>query len=184
MGAIQPAQTDVHALSLDAADLLAEVWHAASTGQPMRPHAARWLADGVARAVRRGEPLDASLGLSAPGQRSLQRQLQTLRRDHHLLRAVRLVAVSDSLSDWQRCQRLAPLARTFVAETWPRVRRLSEAPHDWPAWRLELLEAARTDIELPTSPRRLYDLVQAEARCSSQGRKAMLLARLLTPCPP
>ncbi len=160
-------------------DQLGEVFEALATGRALQPQAVQWLLQGIASAVRRGDSIDAALGLAAPGRRSLQRQLQTLRRDHHLLRAIELVGFSEDLTAWKRCTRLAPLIRSFCANAWPSSKYLDVAPLEWAPWKIEVFHAARTDIKLPTSARQLYDLVQAGARCSPHRRKAMLLARLL-----
>lgn len=163
----------------DVLDLLAEVLEASVEGRPLGHQAGQWLAFGIRAAVRRAEPLEVSLGLAGPGKRSLQRQLLTLRRDMHLLRAIKVVAIEEGITDWQRCKRLAPLISQFMHCTWPKAKRYAIAPSDWPTWKVEVFGAACTDIELPRSSRGLYNLVQADARCSIHSRKATLLARLL-----
>ena len=161
------------------ADHMAEVLDAAASGRAIRLDAARWLVGGIGAAVRRGDTLDAALGLSSPGRRSLQRQLLTLTRNAHLVRALRLVSVDEDLGTWPRCERLAPLVAAFMATAWPRVRRLDHVPGDWPAWRVALFHAARTDLDLPRTAGGLFALAQQASACCPSERPAMLLARLL-----
>jgi hypothetical protein len=169
----------LNAVNATPVEHLAEVFEALATGREVHPKTSEWLVRGIVSAVRRGESIDLALGLAAPGQRSLQRQLQTLCRDHHLLRAIDLIGFSDELSAWQRCTRLAPLIRSFCHSTWPSCKYLDAAPSEWPLWKAEIFHAARTDIKLPMSARQLYELVKAGAYCSPHRRKAMLLAQLL-----
>jgi hypothetical protein len=140
-----------------------------------------WLADGIARAVRRGDRLDASLGLAAPGQDSMQRKLLAILRNGFLVDAISSVAIDARISEWSRCKRLAPLLRHFVADVWPRVRMLSGPPCDWPTWKRSTFYAAQTDLDLPTSVRGLHDIVKSTRLYSSHRRAATLLTHLLQP---
>lgn len=161
-------------------DFLGEVFAAASAGRPIAPDAATWLVGGISAAVRRGDSLDASLGIAASGRHSMQRQLLMLLRDRHLMLALEAVCVSARETDWGRCTRLAPLLRSFLADSWPAVKRLADPPAHWPEWRVQLFRAAATDIDLPTTPRGLYNVaVKRGGACLGHGRRAMLLAQLL-----
>lgn len=129
--------------------------------------------------VRRGDSLDETLGLAAAGKRSLQRRLLTLQRDQYLCAALAAVCIDENLSGWQRCKRLAPLIMKFDALDWKRARRALHPPSDWPSWKQALFRAAQTDIPLPTTPERLYQIMKSAPQDSFSRKGAMLLTRYL-----
>ena len=156
--------TDVDA---DPDALLAEVF--AAFMEHREPHATArlWFVNGILRALRKDEPLDAALGLSSPGRRTMQARMLLARRNRHLRSAIGAVAVDPALSDWQRCCRLAPLLRRFVCTAWPHAKRLEAPPADWDAWKASLWHAAQCG-ELPGSARAIYAAVTPEAGFSQQ----------------
>lgn len=162
-----------------AVDLLAMVLESLSSNRPIPTMAATWLREGVIKALRRGEAIDTSLGLSGVGCRSLQGKVLMLRRDIHLVRAAQAVAVDEDLSDWQRCVRLAPLLCRFMRDTWPRVMRLDEPLQAWPEWKCHAFAAARTDMRLPTTAAGLHLIIKANAAFPVEKRPATLLAQLI-----
>lgn len=166
----------------EATGLLAELLGAIERGEPVPLSAGAWFRFGVTRAVRRGEPLEAGLGLVRHKGPSLQRRVITMRRDEHLLRALELVACDVDVSTWQRCTRLAPLLKSFEARTWPMVRARLDPPVDWPAWRREVFFAAqhaeRLELPLPSSRTSLYRLAR-DAGLPWQRRPLTVLTGLL-----
>jgi hypothetical protein len=143
------------------------------------PASAKVLDRGIVALVRRGDSLDAALGLSAAGRRSMQTRLLHMRRDEQLMQAVATVSPDPSLSTWARCLELAPLLRTFVEREWPAVRTQADPRADWPAWKAHLFRARQQDLALPRSPRGLYDVVQRAQGYSTQKPGAKLLSQLL-----
>lgn len=168
----------------DPDDLLAEVLVAVYEGRPVAGVAREWLIMGVLDAVDRGDRLDVCLGLTRTGARPLQTRLLKIERDRQLLAAVRGVAIGPELSDWQRCGRLAPLALRFMADVWPKCRRLSAPPATWPAWKTALFWAAGTGLEVPTSRSALWRALSQARAFSQESRPATVLATLLVASPP
>lgn len=164
---------------IDPADLIGNLFAHLVEGHELDVLTREALAVGILRAVRRGESLDAALGLSGAGCRSLQRRLLILQRDRHLLDAVTSCALAEALTDWQRCCRLAPLIKRFMVTDWPRVRRLSQPPADWPRWKRALFRAAQTDLPLPESGRRLDQIMKQMPTDSLQRKGGMLLSHYL-----
>jgi hypothetical protein len=137
------------------------------TGEPLAPIAREWLLRGLLATARNDEArLEESLGLTKLGEIRLRGRLQLRLRDEHLSRALQAVAVDEQLQLWPRCTRLVPEVRRFVADVWPRVRRLNAAPGEWPACRRSLFAAAATGRPLPTSATGLRDAYQRNARFS------------------
>lgn len=161
---------------LDGADVIGNLLAHLVESHPIDPLTSEAIVIAILRAVRRGESLYEAFGLSAAGRRSLQRRLLTLQRDRHLIEAVSACALDESLSTWMRCKRLAPLIRQFVRAEWPRVRRLAQPLSDWPEWKHALFLAARSDIPLPQTPERLYQITKAMTPDSFQRKGAMLLS--------
>lgn len=165
----------------DADDLLAELVEALRERRPLDPLVNEWLQRGVYSLVR-GESagsLDVALGLTRNGAESTPGRVRRIKRDLHLVRALRGVVVDDSVSGWTRCVRLAPLVRSFLANTWPRVRNLQDVPDGWPAWKRELFRAAQTGIALPGTARGLHKALNEAPGCFVHTRKARVLAQLL-----
>lgn len=165
---------------LTADDLLGELLQALISERPPSPRVRAWFVDGVLRALRRDERWDARLGLADAGSPSLRRRLLMLERDSHLLVALQCVALDVAVTDWQRCQRAAELARKFVRNSWPQARRMSEPPVDWPAAKRALFHAARTGLPVPESPDAFRKILVDKAGGYSRnpsGRR--LLAQLL-----
>lgn len=143
------------------------------------PRSAKVIRRGILALVQRGDSLDAALGLSAAGRRTMQTHLLHMRRDEHLLQAVETVSFDPELSTWLRCQRLAPLIRTFVEREWRAVRTLDQPPVDWPDWKAHLFFAMQQDLALPRSARGIYDVVQRAQGYSTQRPGAKLLSQQL-----
>jgi len=162
----------------DPADNLAELFSAVCEGRLPHLLAKRWFIMGVLRVAREGEQLDRALGLKGDGIRTLQRRLMMVRRDRHLRAALQAVALTDGLSDWARCQRLAPLVVGFM-RTWRSTRRLTDPAPDWPAWKREVFRAAQCDIPLPRTAGGLRDVLVRTSPCSLNDGKDNLLARYL-----
>jgi hypothetical protein len=133
----------------------------------------------ILRAIRKGERIDTAIGLSAAGARTLRTRLLMRQRDSALLAALAAVALGEDVSDWERCCRLGPLLRRFVAVARPMSGRLSEPLADWPEWKKAAYVAMKTGLDLPTSPRGLYNVVQRKGQFSSRETGANLLARYL-----
>lgn len=165
----------------DVDDLLAELVAALQERRPPDPLAHEWLLRGIYALVR-GESagsLDVALGLTRNGAESTPGRVRRIKRDLHLVCALRDVVVDDSVSGWTRCARLAPLVRSFLANTWPRVRNLQEAPAGWPAWKREVFRAAQTGIALPATARGLHKALNEAPACFVHTRRATVLAQLL-----
>lgn len=156
----------------DPAELLARLFAATWSDEPFDLIVRVWLQRGILEAVRRGEPLDQALGLAGPGLESLRRRYLREQRNKHLARAQDAVALDSSVTAWARCGRLAPLVRSFVADTWPKAKRLQDPPADWPSWKRHTFRAAQTGHELPTTQRGLHKAVNEtpafSVRCGTE----------------
>jgi hypothetical protein len=164
---------------VSALDRLGLLLGSLSRNEPIPVQAAEWLRQGVIKALRKGEAIDVSLGLSGVGCRSLQGKVWMHQRALQLIRAVQSVAVDEVLSDWQRCVRLAPLVCRFMRSTWPQVIRLDAPLHGWPDWKVHVFYAARTDMRLPTTAAGLHLIVKANAVFPVEKKPATLLAQLI-----
>ena len=130
---------------------------------------------GILSAIRRDESLDQALGLAGTGKTRLQAQLLMLQRDERLCEALQLVALDESVSTWQRGQRLAPELRRVMRET----KRMSAPPEFWPAYKRALWHAARTDMKLPETASGLHKIVPRNGAFSGKKSGGKLLANYL-----
>lgn len=144
-------------------------------GRQPDPAAREILATAILSAVRGGQTLDESLGLAGIGTRSVRRQLLMVRRDLFLADALEAVALDDRVSDWSRCQRLAPLVRDFMAYDWPTARFAAPCA-DWPGWRIDLYKAAQTGLDLPLSPQGLLAALHRTRRLHASSPNAVVLS--------
>lgn len=133
----------------------------------------------ILRAIRKGESIDTAIGLSAAGVRTLRTRMLMLQRDKALQAALAAVAIDEDVSDWERCRRLAPLLRRFIAVARPMAGRVSTPLVDWPEWKKAAFVAMATGLNLPTSPRGLLDVAQRRGEYSSREFGVNLLARYL-----
>lgn len=138
-----------------------------------------WLIRGILASARRDQPLDESLGLSGPGRSTLQKRLQMVKRDAHLVQAFQSIAIDDRVSDWSRCTRLASEARRFSEFVWPQARRLAEPSPDWPAFKKSLWLASATDLPLPRSATRIRAIVLQNTGFSQNQAGAKILSRFI-----
>lgn len=164
----------------DPADLLAELWDSLRLGQVPSDDVREWFCTSVAASVRRSESLEISLGLYAPGKRSLHGQLQLIARDHFLLEALSSVAL-DEVTDWARCKRLSGLVHGFMWHAWPLARTMADPPESWPTWQRAVFRAAQTGVKIPTTPRGLWDILKKYTPFRFQRRPATVLLPLLEP---
>jgi len=147
--------------------------------RPVAVTTREWITVGILNAIRRDEPLDQALGLAGTGKTRLQAQLLMLQRDEHLCAALQLVALDESVSTWQRCQRLAPELRRFMCDTWPKTKRLSAPPDSWPAYKRQLWHAACTDTKPPESASGLFKIASRNGPFSGKKTGGRLLANYL-----
>lgn len=157
---------------------LAELLDALAHGREPSAFARDWLLRGFLAALRRGEPLDQSLGLAVRGVDSLQLRVLRMQRDQHLVDAIETVAIGD-VSAWERCTRLARHVREFKTSTWPKARALVDPGADWPAWKRSVFRAMQTDLVVPASAKRLHQLLTTNGAFCCEWPKRKLLARYL-----
>jgi hypothetical protein len=164
----------------DGVEMLARLLAHCDTGAPMPTEARRALALAIRRTAATGDTLDSCLGISAAGRRSLQRRIARCRRDEAIVLAVGVVAIDEGLSDWQRCQRLAPLLAAFTnGRDWKETRYQPGPPDSWPAWKRLAWIAAATDEPIPTSARQLFEIVKRARGYSPHDAGVRLLASSL-----
>lgn len=163
---------------LDPAENLAELLGAFFVDRPVPHHVRAWFLDGVLRAIRRGESIEAGLGIKGAGRRSVQRLFMQRVRDECLCTALGEVSLDADLSPWGRCTRLAPLVTRFQAETWPRYKYAELPPPGWPGYQKSLWRAAKTDLELPCSPHALRKILIRLGGYSRNSAGAILLHQL------
>lgn len=164
---------------VDGIEMMGEMLAHVKYGVPLSPQSAYRWEYVIVTSVRRGEPIDTTLGLAAAGRRTMQTRLLHMRRDEQLMQAVATVLPDPALSTWARCMELAPLLRAFVDREWPAVRTQANPRDDWPAWKAHLFRAMQQDLALPRSPRGLYDVVQRAQGYSTQKPGAKLLSQQL-----
>lgn len=161
------------------ADKLGALLAALIDDRPVDAVTREWAVRGILSAVRRDESLDQALGLAGTGKTRLQEQLLMFQRDQHLFAALGAVALDDSVSAWQRCQRLAVEIDRFMRGTWPRSKRLAAPPAHWPEYTCHLWRAARTDTRLPATASGLYGILSRNGGFLEKGTGAKLLANYL-----
>lgn len=161
------------------ADMLGDLLDALIEVRPVAATTREWIVTGILSAIRRDESLDQALGLAGTGKTRLQAQLLMLQRDERLCEALQLVALDESVSTWQRCQRLAPELRRFMREAWPKTKRMSAPPEFWPAYKRALWHAARTDMKLPETASGLHKIVPRNGAFSGKKSGGKLLANYL-----
>lgn len=165
--------------SIEPDDLLGALMDDLWNGRPINPLSRWWLERGVLRSIRRGESLDAALGLSGVGKLSLQARLLLIRRNEYLAAAAEAVALDDSVTQWQRCIRLADEATRFMDATWPTTKRLASPPEDWPTFKKWLWFAACTDLGLPNSAGGMRSALLQNTPFSRNPVGAKLIAQFL-----
>lgn len=154
---------------IDAVAVLGALLAHCEGGEPIPADVRQHLAASIRHCAASGDSLDVSIGLSAPGRRKLATRLAMQRRNAALAAAVRSVALDDRLSDWQRCDRLAPLLSAFAKSLEYRSTRYAEGPpDDWPAWKRHAWHALATDTPIPSTARSLYRVLTQESACSHQ----------------
>jgi hypothetical protein len=166
-------------IDLDGAEFLGRLFAAAYYRRPLDSLAAECLCKGILKAARTGLGLDAALGISGAGKRSVRQKLLMIRRDLHLVEALRAVTLDEAATDWQRSQRLAPPLRRFMTEAWPRASQLDAPPNDWPTWKIEVFRAAQTGLRLPRSEIGLYEVLRRTPHYLAKNAGAILLSRYL-----
>lgn len=166
-------------MSRDPASLIGDLFAHLAIGNVLPAESRELLVIAILRAIREGESIDAAIGLSAAGVRTLRTQLLMLKRDRALLTALGAVALDQEVSNWERCRRLAPLLRRFVAVARPMAGRMSAPPVDWPEWKKAAFAAMTTGLDLPTSARGLDNVVKRMRGYSLRETGANLLARYL-----
>lgn len=164
---------------MDADSKLGELLACCLEGGPLPAIVRGWLINGILDCARRDQPLDESLGLSGPGRPTLQKRLQMVKRDAHLVQAFEAVAVDDRVTDWTRCTRLASEAQRFSEVAWPKTRRLSAPDPDWPAFKKSLWLACATDLPLPKSASRIRAIVLQNTGFSQNANGSKILARFI-----
>ena len=160
-------------------DLLGELLVAFLCAKPPSEAARNWFLDGALRAIREDKPLDYFLGLSCAGKPRLKRRMMMIKRDAYLVAALQDVALDSQIKAWERCQRLAPIVKTFQRITWGQAQRLSDPPLDWPTHKRHLWHAMRTGIPLPESPHALRAILVQAGGYSHNNKGATLLAQFL-----
>lgn len=165
--------------SIDPDDLLGAMMHDLWNGRPVNPLSRWWFERGVLRSIRRGEPLDAALSLSGVGRLSLQARLLLIRRNEYLAAAAEAVALDDTVTQWQRCIRLADEAKRFMEATWPTTKRLAGPPEDWPTFKKWLWFAACSDLGLPNSAGGMRGALLQNTPFSQNPNGAKLIAQFL-----
>lgn len=165
--------------TLDSVELIGRLFAAVCKGRPLDAVAGEQLRVAILQAVRNGTGLDSAIGLSGAGVRRARTRLLAIRRDLHLVEAVRSVALDDAVTDWERCRRLSPLLNRFMSDTWLHVAKLTTPHAEWPTWKIEAFRAAQTGLDLPRSATRLHQLLQRTPRYSLENAGAIVLSSYL-----
>lgn len=165
--------------SIDPDDLLGAMMADMWSGRPINPLSRWWFERGVLRSIRRGEPLDAALSLNGAGKSCIQARLLMIRRNEYLAAAAEAVALDDTVTQWQRCIRLADEATRFMRATWPTTKRLSGPPEDWPTFKKWLWFAACSDLGLPNSASGMRSALLQNTPFSRNPNGATVLAQFL-----
>lgn len=143
----------------------------------------RWLAAGIL-ATLDGTPMEKALGLKRRGQQPMRVRILQHQRDMYLMQAIRAASFDPnrSLSDWEKCKRLAPLLNTWRQHSWPREQDLDSPPRGL-VWKLWAWHAARIDDNLPSDTRALYEVVNRVRANQYQPLPRSLLTHLMSqPC--
>ena len=186
--AIAPAPS-VPSSAVDMLGAMHEALSASSLGSFVPADVRQWWLDAVRATVQKGGSFEQHAGLAGRGQAGLGRHLDLRNRDSALARALDAVAAEGvGVTMWDRCQRLAPLIKSFVKIDWPRTHGVTSAPADWPAWKVAVFDAARNapgstsrDAKLPTTARRLHQIVKSNPSFSFQKTGATVLAQYRKP---
>lgn len=149
---------------------MAAILSAVALGTSLGPFELDWLMQGLLASLREGRPLDDCLGLCGRGRGRLRERTLLRQRDELLCLALEAVASSDDVTDWERCTRLAPLAKRFMDREWRRVRVLPEPAADWPAWKRFVFLAAQIDPDLACSAWTLDRAIARKRGVSCNGK--------------
>lgn len=120
----------------------------------------QWLRSGILKCITQGDggSLDRALGLAVCGSRHISYQLKLRVRNAYLVESVKLIALNERVSDWERCKRLA-LKLNQLAAFWdahPRVLSFD----NWEGWKVNLYNAWAIGCGLPTTARGLYAVIE------------------------
>lgn len=143
-----------------------------------------WIISGLIEFLRSGERLDACLGLSGRGVRTLRTQVLQLERDTHLLNALKCICPTPAPVEWKHCVRLSKEVGRFMAGAWPQSRGLMSPPARFSDYQRHLWHAARLGQPMPENARHYYNLLQANEAYSFQNRRPRMLSRYLIPSGP
>ena len=115
----------------------------------------------AAALVDAGQPVDADLGNWLVDWLTEQRSAERRRanRDRHIV-SLRVQYYGD-LSAWAAAVAIAADAKSYTATSWVRDRDAETTPTRLTGTpRAALWKALRTGIDVPTTPRRIYDILQ------------------------
>jgi len=150
--------------------------------QPITPDVREWLLKSFLHYLRHGGeyPLDRFLGLAPidAGTSSMSTRLGLFKRNHHLMGALRNIALDDSVTGWGRCKRLAGEITKFEGRTWKLYRHLPEPVASWPVWQQDLFRAYKTDLRIPLTAHGLYGILKQNEGVSFNAPGVKLLASL------
>lgn len=163
----------------DPDELLGNLFASTFRGTKLDAFTRGWLQRGILSALRKDIPLDRALGLARTGHSSLQSRYLMTRRNHHLIEALEAVALDSTVTEWQRCTRLAPEVRKFMQQTWPHYKRLANPPDAWPAFKKHLWHAAATDHQLPDTASGLRRVLLSNGGFSRNKTSGTFLSQFL-----
>ena len=167
-------------LNKQAPALLANMFQSAMAHEPLDVVTREWFVRGVLTYIR-GEKssLDAALGLSTAGQRSIRTIILLDIRNGHLCASLSSIALDESVSTWERCQRLAHQAGRLIPVWDARRGSLHDPLDDWPTWQRSLFLAWKTGLEIPGTPEGLMSITKSTTRYSFSSDDLKILSRYI-----
>lgn len=118
---------------------------------------ARWFRNGLQTYLDNGDKtLDACLGMRGQSERSWRYKFLMMQRNNHLRTAH---SFCSGETTWGKSCQLEKELLRFESIIWPRLRHLDDVPEGMSGLRTSLFRAFKLNLPIPTSARRLHDIV-------------------------
>ena len=146
---------------------LVDVFESAMAHETLDISTREWLIRGILAYVRgESKSLDAALGLSTAGKRNIRTIILLNTRNRYLLESLDSIAIDDSVSTWERCQRLAQQVGRLIP-VWNARRGYRHGPDaSFSTWQRSLFKAWQTGIDIPGTPEGLLRITKTNPRYS------------------